>query len=83
MAPAAVNRDTIFVVTEDRIVFPASVRARLNWLGEVGSAILAVLEPDHRSELLPWAPCGEAVIADVERPLRRQIQFGWGTLILR
>lgn len=57
--------DVVPVATKDRIVFPAMIRSRLKWLGETSASLLAVIEPDHCAELLPWTPHGEAMLAEV------------------
>lgn len=58
--------DVVPVATKDRIVFPAMIRSRLRWLGETSTSLLAVIEPDHCAELMPWAPHGESMLAEVK-----------------
>lgn len=62
--------EVVEVSTKWRLTLPTAVRGRLHWLEGVGDeGLLAVLDPQGRAELAPWAARGTQAVADVSQRL--------------
>lgn len=62
--------EVVEVSTKWRLTLPTAVRGRLGWLESVGDeGLLAVLDPQGRAELAPWAARGAQAVADVSHRL--------------
>ena len=62
--------EVVEVSTKWRLTLPTAVRGRLGWLEGIGDeGLLAVLDPQGRAEVAPWAARGAKAVADVSQRL--------------
>jgi len=62
--------EVVEISTKWRLTLPTAVRGRLGWLQAVSDeGLLAVLDPQGRAELAPWAAHGVQAVADVSQRL--------------